>query len=110
MLPSSAPDLLDAPTATTPVFIAISLGLTVIFLFMFTFTAHRAFLGKAGALFERPQIQRATAWIGFMGFIIGMSTIVSGGSNISSVHSQASRPSWCSSCGSRRPLMISTTT
>ena len=72
VLPSSAPDLLDAPTATTPVFIAISLALTVIFRFMFTFTAHRAFLGRAGAMFERPQIQRATAWIGFMGFIIGM--------------------------------------
>jgi len=76
VLPSSAPDLLDAPTATTPVFIAISLALTVIFLFMFTFTAHRAYLGRAGAMFERPQIQRATAWIGFLGFIIGITSFL----------------------------------
>ncbi|KZT74655.1 hypothetical protein DAEQUDRAFT_659698 [Daedalea quercina L-15889] len=76
VLPSNAPDLLDAPTETTPVFIAISLALTVIFLFMFTFTAHRAHLGKAGAMFERPQLQRATAWIGFMGFIIGITSFL----------------------------------
>ncbi|PCH33609.1 hypothetical protein WOLCODRAFT_93827 [Wolfiporia cocos MD-104 SS10] len=76
VLPSSAPDLLNAPTATTPAFIALSLALTVLFLFMYTFTAHRAVLGRAGVPFERPGVQRATAWIGLLGFLIGITSFL----------------------------------
>lgn len=71
VLPSTAPDLLSAPTATTPVFIAISLAFTIIFFFMFTFTAMRSKLGKLGPFFDRPSVQRYTAWIGLFGFMIG---------------------------------------
>jgi len=76
VLPSNAPDLLTAPTATTPAFIAVSLAFTVLFLFMFTFTAHRATLGRLGAPFERPGVQRATAWIGLLGFMIGITSFL----------------------------------
>lgn len=75
VLPSNTPGLLSAPTATTPVFMAISIAFTIIFFFLFTFTAMRSKLGaKFGALFDRPGVQRATAWIGLLGFMIGMSS------------------------------------
>ncbi|KAF9822213.1 hypothetical protein IEO21_00207 [Rhodonia placenta] len=76
VLPSNAPDLLTAPTSTTPAFIAVSLAFTVIFLFMYTFTAHRGTLGRIGAHFERPGVQRATAWIGLLGFLIGITSFL----------------------------------
>lgn len=84
VLPSSAPDLLSAPTATTPVFIAVSLAFTVIFFVLFTLTSFRGKIGKLGNALERPGVQRATAWIGLLGFLIGpffssgiMSTLIS---------------------------------
>lgn len=70
-LPSNAPDLLSAPTATTPAFIAVSLAFTFMFFLLFTFTALRSKLGKAGPWFDRPMVQRSTAWIGLFGFMIG---------------------------------------
>ncbi|CCM01958.1 uncharacterized protein FIBRA_04031 [Fibroporia radiculosa] len=76
VLPPSAPDLLNAPTATTPAFIAVSLALMFIFIIMYTLTSHRAALGKIGVPFERPNVQRATAWIGFLGFIIGITSFL----------------------------------
>jgi hypothetical protein len=72
-LPQNAPDLLNAPTATTPVFIAISLAFTFIFFFLFTLTALRSKLGKMGPIFDKPSMQRYTAWIGLFGFMIGKS-------------------------------------
>ncbi len=42
------------------------------FFLLFTFTALRSKLGKAGAFFDKPAVQRSTAWIGLMGFMIGM--------------------------------------
>ncbi|KAI0257522.1 hypothetical protein BJV78DRAFT_1278032 [Lactifluus subvellereus] len=44
-LPPNAPDLLTAPTATTPAFIAISIGLSTIFFILFTLISLRANLG-----------------------------------------------------------------
>ncbi|KZT02751.1 uncharacterized protein LAESUDRAFT_685041 [Laetiporus sulphureus 93-53] len=76
VLPSNAPDIFDTPTTATPAFIAVSLAFTVVFLFMYTFTAHHAILGRAGVPFERPQVQRATAWIGLLGFIIGITSFL----------------------------------
>ncbi|KAH9944409.1 uncharacterized protein BXZ73DRAFT_39964 [Epithele typhae] len=72
VLPKSAPDLLSAPTATTPVFIAISLAFTIIFFILFTLTTFRSKMGKAGNVFDKPAVQRATAWIGLLGFLIGI--------------------------------------
>ena len=70
-LPSNTPDLLSAPTATTPAFIAVSLAFTVIFFLLFTLTAFRGKMGKMGNLLDKPSIQRTTAWIGLLGFLIG---------------------------------------
>lgn len=72
VLPSNAPDLLSAPTATTPAFIAVSLVFTAIFFLIFTMTAFRGKMGKFGNTFDKPVVQRATAWIGLLGFLIGM--------------------------------------
>ncbi|TCD71481.1 hypothetical protein EIP91_008861 [Steccherinum ochraceum] len=98
-LPGNAPDLLSAPIAATPVFIAISIAFTIAFFFMFTFTAFRHRMGKFGALFEKPDVQRASAWVGLFGFMTGLicflitrvwfgkavedfnKTIISGGTN-----------------------------
>ena len=71
VLPSNSPDLLTAPTATTPAFIAVSLAFTIIFFTLFSLTAFRAKMGKFGNVFDRPGMQRATAWIGLLGFLIG---------------------------------------
>ena len=71
VLPGSAPDLLSAPTATTPGFIAVSIAFTFLFFLLFTLTAFRTKMGKAGAFFDKPLIQRSTAWIGLFGFMIG---------------------------------------
>jgi len=76
VLPGNAPDLLNAPTATTPVFIAISLAFTIIFFVMFTLTALRSKLGKLGPVFDRPSVQRYTAWIGLFGFMIGLTSFL----------------------------------
>ena len=71
-LPSNAPDLLTAPTATTPAFIAISLGFSVVFFILFTFISLRTKLGaKLSAALDRPMVQRTSAWIGLLGFMIG---------------------------------------
>jgi len=75
-LPSSAADLLSAPAATTPAFIAVSLAFTTLFFFLFTFTALRTKMGKAGAFFDKPKVQSATAWIGFFGFMIGFTSFL----------------------------------
>lgn len=76
-LPSSAPTLLNAPTATTPAFIAIALGFTIIFFILFSLTAFRSKLGaKLGGAMDKPGIQRATAWIGLLGFMIGFTSFL----------------------------------
>lgn len=76
VLPGDAPDLLSAPTATTPAFIAVSIAFTLIFFILFTFTSFRSKMGKFGNVFDKPAIQRATAWIGLLGFIIGLTAFL----------------------------------
>ncbi|RPD82584.1 hypothetical protein L226DRAFT_607687 [Lentinus tigrinus ALCF2SS1-7] len=76
VLPSNAPDLLSAPTATTPAFIAVSLAFTIIFFFLFTMTSFRGKMGKFGNVFDKPAIQRTTAWIGLLGFLIGITSFL----------------------------------
>lgn len=71
-LPPNAPDLLTAPTATTPVFIAIAIGFSTIFFVLFTLISFRANLGaRLSAMFDRPRLHRASAWVGLFGFMIG---------------------------------------
>ncbi len=73
-LPKNAPNLLTAPTATTPVFIAIAIALTIIFLIIFTLISLRANLGpKLSAMLDRPAFHRVSAWLGLLSFMIGKS-------------------------------------
>ncbi|THH15982.1 hypothetical protein EW146_g4584 [Bondarzewia mesenterica] len=76
-LPSNAPDLLSAPTATTPAFIAVSLGFSIIFFVLFTVISLRMKMGaKLSAVLDRPMIQRVSAWIGLLGFMIGLTAFL----------------------------------
>ena len=71
-LPSNAPNLLTAPTASTPVFIAISIALSTIFFILFAMISLRANLGaKLSTMLDRPTFHRASAWLGLLGFMIG---------------------------------------
>jgi len=76
ILPGNAPSMLSAPVAATPVFIGISIAFTMIFFFLYTFTAFRHRMGKFGAIYEKPGIQRATAWIGLIGFMTGLTSFL----------------------------------
>ena len=76
VLPSNAPDLLTAPTATTPAFIGVSLAFTIIFFILFALTSFRGKMGKFGNVFDKPMLQRATAWIGLLGFLIGITSFL----------------------------------
>ena len=77
VLPSSAPSVVNAPTTTTPAFIAVSLAFTIIFFFLFTLTSARSKLGeKLGAAMDKPGVHRATAWIGLLGFMIGFTSFL----------------------------------
>ncbi|KAI0029628.1 hypothetical protein K488DRAFT_80076 [Vararia minispora EC-137] len=76
-LPNNAPDLLSAPTATTPAFIAISIGFTIIFFFLFTLMSLRHKLGaRLATVMDRPGIQRISAWVGVFGFMIGLTAFL----------------------------------
>jgi len=76
-LPSDAPALLlSAPTAATPVFIAIALSCTITFLFAFSAMSFRYKMGKLGSVLDRPVMHRLTAWIGFFGFFIGLTSFL----------------------------------
>ncbi|OBZ79151.1 hypothetical protein A0H81_01175 [Grifola frondosa] len=76
VLPSNAPDLLSAPTATTPAFIAVSLAFAILFFILFTLTSFHEKMGKFGARLDKPVIHRLTAWIGFLGFMIGITSFL----------------------------------
>ncbi|KAG5730044.1 hypothetical protein E4T56_gene5857 [Termitomyces sp. T112] len=77
VLPSSAPSLLlSPPTASTPAFIAISLGFLVSFFVTFTLISFHHKMRKFGTVFHKPLIQRISAWVGFIGFIIGLTAFL----------------------------------
>ncbi|KAI9455857.1 hypothetical protein F5148DRAFT_1225366 [Russula earlei] len=76
-LPSNSPHLLTAPTATTPVFIAIALFLSTIFFVTFTMISLRANLGaKLSAMLDRRALHTASAWLGLLGFMIGLTSFL----------------------------------
>ena len=77
VLPSSTPSVVNAPTTTTPAFIAVSLAFTIIFFLLFPLTSARSKLGaKLGAAMDKPGVHRATAWIGLLGFMIGFTSFL----------------------------------
>ena len=76
VLPGNAPGLLTAPTASTPVFIAIALSFSILFFLSFTLISLRHKMNpKMAGLLEKPMLQRLSAWVGFFGFLIGMSVL-----------------------------------
>jgi len=76
-LPGNAPDLLTAPTATTPSFIAVSIGFSIIFFILFSLISLRAKLGaRLSAALDKPLLQRISAWIGLLGFMIGLTAFL----------------------------------
>jgi len=78
VLPNGAPNLLlSAPTALTPVFIAIAISCSVIFLITFTLISFRHKMGaRIEALLGRPLLPRLSAWIGFFSFLIGITSFL----------------------------------
>ncbi|KAF5356191.1 hypothetical protein D9756_004302 [Leucocoprinus leucothites] len=77
VLPKNAPTmLLYAPAASTPVFISIALALDVAFLITFTLISLRHKMGKAGGALGTPLLQNVSAGIGFMGFMIGLTSFL----------------------------------
>jgi len=77
VLPGNAPNLLSAPTSTTPAFIAVSLAFSILFFLLFTLIAFRASLGaKLSGMLGKPFLQRASAWIGLLGFMIGLTSFL----------------------------------
>ncbi|KAJ3894976.1 hypothetical protein GG344DRAFT_86190 [Lentinula edodes] len=78
VLPSNAPQLtLTAPPSSSPAFIAVSLAFSIVFFITFTMISLRHKMGvKLGAVFEKPAIQRFSAWIGFFGFFIGLTAFL----------------------------------
>ena len=72
VLPKGLANPLQAPAATTPAFIAVSLAFSALFVVIFTLISFRSKLGgKLSASLEKPFINRAVAWIGLLGFMIG---------------------------------------
>ncbi|KZV71321.1 hypothetical protein PENSPDRAFT_577999 [Peniophora sp. CONT] len=77
VLPGNAPNLLSAPTATTPAFIAVSLGFGVVFFMLFTLISLRHKLpGKVAGAMDKPGIQRFAAWVGLLGFMMGLTSFL----------------------------------
>ncbi|KAJ7597073.1 hypothetical protein C8J56DRAFT_306900 [Mycena floridula] len=78
VLPVKAPQLLlSAPTPSTPVFMALAISLTIVFFFLFLLTTFSHKMGaKMAATFDRPMFHRATSWIGFLGFFIGITAFL----------------------------------
>ncbi|KAI5124661.1 hypothetical protein M0805_004269 [Coniferiporia weirii] len=76
-LPSNVPALLTAPTATTPAFIAVSIGFSCLFVVIFTLISFRSKLGpKLGSALDKPFINRTVAWMGLLGFMIGLTAFL----------------------------------
>ena len=64
--------VLAAPPAATPAFLAVALAFSVVFFVMYTAISFRHLMGKAGGVWEKPMVQRLSAWIGICSFLIGM--------------------------------------
>ncbi|OAX42356.1 hypothetical protein K503DRAFT_847821 [Rhizopogon vinicolor AM-OR11-026] len=66
--------VISSPPEGAPAFMAISLALSVIFFIMYTAISFRHLMGKAGAVWEKPSVQRFSAWIGIFAFLLGLAS------------------------------------
>ncbi|KAF8237821.1 hypothetical protein L208DRAFT_1450548 [Tricholoma matsutake] len=78
VLPDNASHLvLSAPTASAAAFIAVALAFSTLFFITFTLISFREKMGErlSNAL-NRPFLQSLSAWIGFFGFLIGLTSFL----------------------------------
>ncbi|KAF8814305.1 hypothetical protein BYT27DRAFT_7156930 [Phlegmacium glaucopus] len=76
VLPGDLPHaILSAPSASTPIFIAIAIFPSILFFVSFTLISLRHIMGKVGIL-KNPMLQRLSAWVGSLGFLIGLTTFL----------------------------------
>ncbi|KIY71597.1 hypothetical protein CYLTODRAFT_389979 [Cylindrobasidium torrendii FP15055 ss-10] len=76
-LPSEAPRILLSSPSGCSGAIAAGMLLSVIFFFTFTFVAFGHKMGdKMAAMVDRPLIQRTVAWLGFVGFLTGITSLL----------------------------------
>lgn len=76
-LPPNVPGLLTSPPSSAPGFIAVSLGFSTIFVLLFTLISLRSKLGpKLGPALDKPFLNRAVAWLGLLGFMIGLTSFL----------------------------------
>jgi hypothetical protein len=69
--------VLSAPTAGTPAFIAVALFFSVVFTLAYTLISFRDKMGdKLSAALDKPQVHHLTAWTGFFGFFIGITSFL----------------------------------
>ncbi|KAL4069578.1 hypothetical protein V8B97DRAFT_2008118 [Scleroderma yunnanense] len=68
--------VLAAPPAATPAFLAVALAFTVVFFVMYTGISFRHLMGKAGGVWEKPMVQRISAWIGMCSFVVGLASFL----------------------------------
>jgi len=70
-------NILSAPPATAPAFIAVAISFSFLFFFAYTLVAfrHKMSGGFANKL-HSPMVQRLTAWVGVFGFMIGISSFL----------------------------------
>ncbi|KAH7931009.1 hypothetical protein BV22DRAFT_23581 [Leucogyrophana mollusca] len=77
VFPSNAPSaVISAPPASAPAFIAVALVFSAIFFVTFTAISFRHFMGKAGAVWEKPMVQRVSAWLGIFSFLLGLASFL----------------------------------
>ncbi|KAF8516191.1 hypothetical protein BU17DRAFT_93020 [Hysterangium stoloniferum] len=77
VLSGNSPTFMGGPTATTPAWIAVSLVFWGLFLVIFSLSTVRERLGgKISLLLGKPAVARAAAWVGVLGYLIGLSAFL----------------------------------
>ncbi|KAF5311745.1 hypothetical protein D9619_003229 [Psilocybe cf. subviscida] len=77
ILPNSAPGQLLSVPPGSAVFIAFSVACMIIFFVTFTLISFSHKMGgKASSMFNSSVLQRISAWIGFFGFLVGLTVFL----------------------------------
>jgi len=78
VLPGNAPQLvLSAPAASAAAFIAVALSFSILFFITFTLISFRDKMGAGlSSVLDKPLLQNLSAWIGFLGFMIGLTSFL----------------------------------
>ncbi|KAJ7630977.1 hypothetical protein FB45DRAFT_553186 [Roridomyces roridus] len=76
VLPNNAPKLLlSPPTEGTPIFLGLALACSLLFFISFTLISFRHKMSeRLSNMLEKPMVQSLSAWIGFFGFMIGITS------------------------------------